>query len=232
MPEVAGDAAVLVDPLLVESIADGIRLLADESCARNLSQKGYARSQEFSWERTAQIVESAILNYTDEGPSTNRVSIRGGGRHVMELTAVSSLAVIKSNSCTLIYVRTRRSRTTCGGWKNTWVSGVRVSMRLLPAGVTFMPFSHYEGIRHHGPFDLLHCHSTKAGLIGRVSLAGRCQASLYAAPFSRCSQSRASPSGLWRCSKGVVRLCDRIIVVSREEYAHALDLAIPSQSSR
>jgi glycosyltransferase involved in cell wall biosynthesis len=62
MPEVAGDAAVLVDPLSVESIAHGIRLLARECTARSLIQKGYRCSQGFSWERTAQIVENAILN--------------------------------------------------------------------------------------------------------------------------------------------------------------------------
>jgi glycosyltransferase involved in cell wall biosynthesis len=62
MPEVAGDAAVLVDPLSVQSIADGIRILAHEGRALDLSQKGYKHSQEFSWERTAQMVENAILN--------------------------------------------------------------------------------------------------------------------------------------------------------------------------
>lgn len=62
MPEVAGDAAILVDPLSVHSIADGIRLLANENCARDLREKGFQRHRRFSWERTARIVEDAILN--------------------------------------------------------------------------------------------------------------------------------------------------------------------------
>jgi glycosyltransferase involved in cell wall biosynthesis len=62
MPEVAGNAAVLVDPLSVACIAEGIRMLAHEVRARDLSQQGYKRSQRFSWERTAEIVENAILN--------------------------------------------------------------------------------------------------------------------------------------------------------------------------
>ena len=62
MPEVAGDAAILVDPLSVHSIADGIRHLANENCSRVLREKGFQRSRLFSWERTAQIVEDAILN--------------------------------------------------------------------------------------------------------------------------------------------------------------------------
>jgi len=62
MPEVAGNAAVLVDPLSVACIAEGIRMLAHGVRARDLSQQGYKRSQRFSWERTAEIVENAILN--------------------------------------------------------------------------------------------------------------------------------------------------------------------------
>jgi glycosyltransferase involved in cell wall biosynthesis len=62
MPEIAGDAAILVDPLSVGSIAEGIRFLADDSWARSLAQKGVLRCRDFSWERTAQSVENALLN--------------------------------------------------------------------------------------------------------------------------------------------------------------------------
>ena len=62
MPEVAGDAAIVVDPLSVESIAEGIRNLRNESRRCDLSQKGYEHSKGFSWQRTARIVEHAILN--------------------------------------------------------------------------------------------------------------------------------------------------------------------------
>jgi len=54
MPEVAGDAALLVDPHDVESIASAIaRLLADESLARSLAARGRARARHFTWERAA-----------------------------------------------------------------------------------------------------------------------------------------------------------------------------------
>lgn len=50
--EVAGGAAVLVDPLSVESIADGIRsALAD---AETLREKGLARAASLPWSRTAE----------------------------------------------------------------------------------------------------------------------------------------------------------------------------------
>jgi glycosyltransferase involved in cell wall biosynthesis len=51
LPEVAGDAAVLVDPYRPEAIADGIeRVLCDETLRRDLRAKGLARAQQFSWE--------------------------------------------------------------------------------------------------------------------------------------------------------------------------------------
>ena len=51
LPEVAGDAAVLVDPYHPEAIADGIeRVLGDETLRRDLRAKGLARARQFSWE--------------------------------------------------------------------------------------------------------------------------------------------------------------------------------------
>lgn len=51
MPEVAGGAAVLVDPYDVNSIADGIKKAL--SAPKALIEKGNARVKEFSWEKTA-----------------------------------------------------------------------------------------------------------------------------------------------------------------------------------
>lgn len=62
MPEVAGDAAVIVDALSEEAIANGIRALAEENRAADLRRKGFQRCREFSWERTARIVETALLS--------------------------------------------------------------------------------------------------------------------------------------------------------------------------
>jgi glycosyltransferase involved in cell wall biosynthesis len=53
LPEVTGDAAVLVDPYEVESIADGVqRVLTDPALGAELRKKGIARAREFSWERS------------------------------------------------------------------------------------------------------------------------------------------------------------------------------------
>ena len=57
LPEVAGDAAVLIDPDDADALADGLRrVLADESLRRDLRARGFARSKLFTWERTADTV--------------------------------------------------------------------------------------------------------------------------------------------------------------------------------
>ncbi len=58
MPEVAGDAAVLVDPLSVDSIVDGVLQLSDSQRRRELIQAGLVQAAKFSWSRAArQTVE-------------------------------------------------------------------------------------------------------------------------------------------------------------------------------
>jgi glycosyltransferase involved in cell wall biosynthesis len=54
MPEVAGDAALLVDPTDEDAIADALRgVLTDAALADDLRRKGRERAAGFSWERTA-----------------------------------------------------------------------------------------------------------------------------------------------------------------------------------
>ncbi|MDE3077037.1 MAG: glycosyltransferase family 4 protein [Chloroflexota bacterium] len=54
LPEVAGDAALLVDPSSPEELATAMeRVLGDPSLADSLRQRGLARAGEFSWERAA-----------------------------------------------------------------------------------------------------------------------------------------------------------------------------------
>jgi glycosyltransferase involved in cell wall biosynthesis len=57
LPEVAGDAAMLVDPYDPHSIADGVhRVLTDEALRRDLRRKGVARARQFSWEASVRRV--------------------------------------------------------------------------------------------------------------------------------------------------------------------------------
>jgi glycosyltransferase involved in cell wall biosynthesis len=57
MPEVAGDAALLVDPTDADSIAAGLsRVIEDEELRSVLRQRGLARAAEFTWRRAAKAV--------------------------------------------------------------------------------------------------------------------------------------------------------------------------------
>jgi len=57
LPEVAGDAAVLVDPYDPHAIADGIyRVLTDEQLRKDLRHRGVARAGMFSWEQSVRRV--------------------------------------------------------------------------------------------------------------------------------------------------------------------------------
>lgn len=54
LPEVAGDAAVLVDPYRAEEISDAMtRLANDAGLRRTLAEAGYRRAGTFTWQQTA-----------------------------------------------------------------------------------------------------------------------------------------------------------------------------------
>jgi glycosyltransferase involved in cell wall biosynthesis len=65
MPEVAGDAAILVEPTDVEAIAAAIQTIHQNAHVKNeLIQKGLKRAQQFTWqasaEKVAQVYEALI----------------------------------------------------------------------------------------------------------------------------------------------------------------------------
>ncbi|MDD3487298.1 MAG: glycosyltransferase family 1 protein [Candidatus Moranbacteria bacterium] len=61
MPEVAGDSAVLVDPMHSGAIAEGIwRLVGDEKFKNGIIEKGFENVKRFSWEKCAREVSDII----------------------------------------------------------------------------------------------------------------------------------------------------------------------------
>lgn len=55
LPEVVGDAALLVNPEDVEEISQAVfKILTDEELRKKLRRKGLARAKKFSWEKTAE----------------------------------------------------------------------------------------------------------------------------------------------------------------------------------
>jgi glycosyltransferase involved in cell wall biosynthesis len=57
LPEVVGDAAVLIDPLQPEAIADALRrVLSDAALREDLRHRGLERARHFSWDRSIRRV--------------------------------------------------------------------------------------------------------------------------------------------------------------------------------
>lgn len=70
LPEVVGDAGLLVDPFDVEAIADALaRAIDDASLRAEMRRKGLAQAKKFSWSRTAQLTldsyERAVYHAND-----------------------------------------------------------------------------------------------------------------------------------------------------------------------
>jgi glycosyltransferase involved in cell wall biosynthesis len=71
LPEVVGDAAVMVNPENVFDIARGLRdVLLDEELRAKLIVRGYAQVKRFSWERTASDVLDTYREVTRTPPAS------------------------------------------------------------------------------------------------------------------------------------------------------------------
>jgi len=66
MPEVAGDAAILVDPTNIEMLAHAMQLVANNPDLRQaMREKGFQQAAKFSWQKTAQetvAIYGKVLN--------------------------------------------------------------------------------------------------------------------------------------------------------------------------
>ena len=64
MPEVAGEAALLVDPYNVDAIADALRQVSSDSTLRtHLRQLSLDRASQFSWSKTADATATILNRY-------------------------------------------------------------------------------------------------------------------------------------------------------------------------
>jgi glycosyltransferase involved in cell wall biosynthesis len=61
MPEVGGDAALLIDPTRYEEITEAMMKVAkDDHLREELQQKGFARAKQFNWNKAGDLVVSKI----------------------------------------------------------------------------------------------------------------------------------------------------------------------------
>jgi glycosyltransferase involved in cell wall biosynthesis len=70
LPEVAGDAALLVDPLDVDALAAALaQVMVDEGLRRRLVGRGFQRIQRFSWRCCAQETWQVLADVLGLGSS-------------------------------------------------------------------------------------------------------------------------------------------------------------------
>jgi glycosyltransferase involved in cell wall biosynthesis len=64
LPEVAGDAAILINPYNIEEITAAMKIIINDSETRKqLSQKGLKRADQFSWEKTGSATVEVLKKY-------------------------------------------------------------------------------------------------------------------------------------------------------------------------
>ncbi len=62
MPEVAGDACILVDPFNISEIAEALQtIISRPGLSESMIEKGFARTQIFTWEKTAGLFYDCII---------------------------------------------------------------------------------------------------------------------------------------------------------------------------
>ncbi len=67
LPEIAGDAALLFNPMNIDNITATLEILACDSDRRDsLRQKGLERAEEFSWKKTAELTLNSLKNVQKE----------------------------------------------------------------------------------------------------------------------------------------------------------------------
>lgn len=68
LPEVVGDAGLMVDPYDIEAIAWGLkRLIEDNVLREELRRKGLERAKRFSWDKTAELTWKVLREAAQEG---------------------------------------------------------------------------------------------------------------------------------------------------------------------
>jgi glycosyltransferase involved in cell wall biosynthesis len=67
MPEVAQDAALLVDPFNEDSIAEAMIKVLDENVRKDLIVKGRERAKDFSWNHAAEVIWNSLMGSIPEG---------------------------------------------------------------------------------------------------------------------------------------------------------------------
>jgi glycosyltransferase involved in cell wall biosynthesis len=157
----------------------------------------------------------------------------GSGRHFIDLCG--ELARL-GHSVTAIYSPRRAEQRFVEELKALPLDAVLpVSMRRAPSPSDFRAWREIGAIiRDHGPFDIVHGHSSKAGALMRLHIPGTRPRRVYTPHAFRTMDPTLGKAG--RMVYGLIEglfgraLSDAVICVSDDEYRHAADrLRIPKR---
>ncbi|MFT4002091.1 MAG: glycosyltransferase family 4 protein [Rhizobium sp.] len=159
----------------------------------------------------------------------------GSGRHFLDLCRAMQN---RGHSVTAIYSPVRAEPAFVAELEGLGLDNViSLAMRRAPGPWDLTAWRHLRKIASvHGPFDLIHGHSSKAGALTRLRLPGRHVPVLYTPHAFRTMDPTLGARG--RLIYGGIErflgtwLTDRLVCVSQDEYNHALSLGIPEARLR
>ncbi|HEX8047917.1 glycosyltransferase family 4 protein [Rhizobium sp.] len=159
----------------------------------------------------------------------------GSGRHFLDLCRAMQH---RGHSVTAVYSPLRAEATFVAELEGMGLDSViPLAMRRAPGPWDLTAWWNIRRIvARHGPFHLIHGHSSKAGALTRLRLPGPHVPVIYTPHAFRTmdptldSKGRTIYGGIERLLGS--RLSDRLICVSRDEYDHARSLGIPEARLR
>ena len=159
----------------------------------------------------------------------------GSGRHFLDLCRAMQH---RGHSVTAVYSPVRAEPAFVAELENIGLDRViPLAMRRAPGPWDLTAWWRLRKIAAtHGPFDLIHGHSSKAGALTRLRLPGRHVPVLYTPHAFRTMDPTLGAKG--RLIYGGIErllgtlLTDRLVCVSQDEYNHALSLGIPEKCLR
>ena len=118
---------------------------------------------------------------------------------------------------------------TCGAFPHFQSTPIPMRHAPHPTDLLVMRSLH-SLIRNQGPFHLAHCHSTKAGMLGRLVCAASGVPAVYT-PHAMMTLKEDLPFIIRKAARGYERLfaglTRTVVAVSSAEFQHALQLGIP-----
>ena len=156
----------------------------------------------------------------------------GSGRHFLDLCWALNQ---RGHRLTAIYSPVRAERRFVDELLALELdASIPVPMTRAPGPSDLAAWSALERVaRQHGPFDIIHGHSSKAGALTRLRLPGRHVPRVYTPHAFRTMDPTLGRGG--RFAFGLIEAAlgrfssEAVICVSQDEYAHALSLGIPEK---